>query len=146
MFRRIVAAFDGSPGAWQALHQAVLLAREHDALLYALTVEEPVPHYREAADEARAEENEVAAYFTRVLADARQAAASQSVELQTEAVHGHAAQAIVEYASQVGADLIVIGQHGHSGVLERLLGSTSDRVVDTARCSVLVVRDPGASI
>lgn len=146
MFRRILVAFDGSPGAWRALRQAIPLAREHNAALYALAVEEPVPHYRAAADEARAEETEVAAYFDRILAGARQVAAGQGVELHTEAVHGHAAQAIVEYASQIGADLIVIGQHGHSGVLERLLGSTSDRVVDTARCSVLVVRGPESTV
>ena len=50
----------------------------------------------------------------------------------------------MDYARQIGEDLILIGQHGHRGVLERLLGSTSDRVVDIAGCSVLVVRGEGA--
>ena len=37
----------------------------------------------------------------------------------------------------------MIGRHGHTGVLERPPGSMSDRVVDIAGCSVLVVRGEG---
>jgi nucleotide-binding universal stress UspA family protein len=140
VFRTIMVAFDGSDGAWRALRQAILLAAEHGATLYALSVEEPVPHYASARTEARKEEEEITSYFERLHADARREAAAHGVDLMTEVVRGHAARAIVDYARQIGADLIVIGQHGHTGMLERLLGSTSDRVVDIAHCSVLVVR------
>jgi nucleotide-binding universal stress UspA family protein len=140
VFHKVLVGFDGSEGSWRALRQAIQLAREHGAELVALSVEEPLPHYASAASEVRAEESEVAAYFERLQGEARRAASQQGVVLQTEAVRGHAAQAIVDYACQVGADLIVVGQHGHAGLLQRMLGSTSDRVVDTARCAVLVVR------
>jgi nucleotide-binding universal stress UspA family protein len=141
VFRKILVAFDGSPGAWRALREGMALAREHDAAIYALAVEEPLPHYASAAEEVKAEESEVTLHFDRLLAEARETAASQGLMLQTEAVRGHAAQAIVQYAKQFGADLVVVGQRGHSGLIGRLLGSTSDRVVDMAPCSVLVVRD-----
>ncbi|HEV8634433.1 MAG TPA: universal stress protein [Chloroflexota bacterium] len=140
MFGKILVGFDGSPSAWRALRRAIQLAREHGAELWALSVEEPLPHYASAAEEVRAEESEAVAYFERLQADARREAALHGLALQTEAVRGHAAKAIVEYADQIGADLIMVGQHGHAGVLRRMLGSTSDRVVDTAHCSVLVVR------
>jgi nucleotide-binding universal stress UspA family protein len=140
MFRKILVAFDGSDGGWRALRSAVHLAAEHDATLVALSVEEPAPHYASVRDEAGAEERDVTAYFERLQADARRDAAAHGVELITELVRGQAAHAIVDYARQIGADLIVLGQHGHTGVLERLLGSTSDRVVDLADCSVLIVR------
>jgi nucleotide-binding universal stress UspA family protein len=96
-------------------------------------------HYASAVEEVLAEESQVATYFDELLARARAEAANAGVTLETEAVRGHASQAIVDYARQIGADLIVVGQHGHAGMLDRMLGSTSDRVVDTAGCSVLVV-------
>ena len=53
---------------------------------------------------------------------------------------GHAAQALPHYAMEVGADRLVIGHSGHSAIWGRLLGTTADKVVDHAPCSVLVVR------
>lgn len=47
--------------------------------------------------------------------------------------------AICHEAEELGASLIVIGSHGYSG-LDRLLGTTAAKVVNHARCSVLVVR------
>jgi nucleotide-binding universal stress UspA family protein len=98
-----------------------------------------LPHYASAVEEAVAEERPAATYFEQLLAEARPEPAAAGVHLETEAVHGHASQAIVDYSRQIGADLIVVGQHSHPGVMDRMLGSTSDRVVDTAECSVLVV-------
>jgi len=139
MFTKILVGFDGSKTAWDALRHGVQLARENGAMLCALAVEEPLPHYASAAEEVIAEESQVATYFDQLLASARAEAATAGVALETETVRGHATQALVDYARQIGADLIVVGQHGHTGMLDRMLGSTSDRVVDTAGCSVLVV-------
>ena len=51
-----------------------------------------------------------------------------------------AAGAIVEYAKEVHADIIVVGTHGRSGVSRLLMGSVAEHVVRTAPCPVLVVR------
>ena len=56
---------------------------------------------------------------------------------------GAAWQAIGAIAREVGADLIIIGSHGFSGV-DRLLGTTASRVVNHADRSVLVVRSPAS--
>ena len=50
------------------------------------------------------------------------------------------ARAILGLAREVGADLIIIGSHGLSGVERLLLGSTSERVVREAKCTVEVAR------
>jgi universal stress protein A len=50
------------------------------------------------------------------------------------------AEAIVEYATEAGIDLIVMGTHGRAGVSHFLLGSVAERVVRTAPCPVLTVR------
>ncbi len=49
---------------------------------------------------------------------------------------------ILDTAEQQGADLIVIGTHGHSA-LGGLLGSTADKVNHRAGCDVLVVKPQG---
>jgi nucleotide-binding universal stress UspA family protein len=59
----------------------------------------------------------------------------------TEIVSGTATKAIVQYAGAVGADLIVMGTHGRGGMAHLLLGSVAERVVRTAPCSVLTLRD-----
>ena len=53
-----------------------------------------------------------------------------------------APDAIGRLAVLAGADLIVIGRHGHPGTLERLMpGSAAEKVVGHAECAVLVVRN-----
>jgi nucleotide-binding universal stress UspA family protein len=51
---------------------------------------------------------------------------------------------IVSTAKELGVDLIVIGSHGYGGLGRLLLGSTADRVLQYARCPVLVVKTPSA--
>lgn len=55
-------------------------------------------------------------------------------------VHDSPGKAIVEEAQRWHADLIVVGSHGRGFWGRTLLGSTSDRVLHHAPCSVLVVR------
>ena len=52
------------------------------------------------------------------------------------------AAAIVTYARQSQTDLIVMGTHGRGGFAHLLMGSVSERVVQTAPCPVLTVRHP----
>ncbi len=49
---------------------------------------------------------------------------------------------ILRAAKQVGADLIVIGTHGRSGISHMLIGSVAERVVRTSEVPVLTVRAP----
>lgn len=47
---------------------------------------------------------------------------------------------VADYAEQVGAELVIIPSHGYHGVKRLLLGSTAERIIRYARCSVLVLR------
>lgn len=53
---------------------------------------------------------------------------------------GAAGQVIVQVAADVAADVVVVGSHGHGWLKRMVLGSTSQYVVQHARCPVLVVR------
>jgi nucleotide-binding universal stress UspA family protein len=73
--------------------------------------------------------------------------ANSSVQLTTKIVKGTSAgRAIVEEAQAWGADLIVLGSHGYGFWGRTFLGSTSDKVIHFAPCSVLIVRKkPGTN-
>jgi nucleotide-binding universal stress UspA family protein len=62
----------------------------------------------------------------------------------TQIVSGVPAKTIVEYAGSLGADLIVMGTHGRGGMAHFLLGSVTERVVRTASCPVLTIREAAA--
>lgn len=66
--------------------------------------------------------------------------ANRDLKVTTEVMSGSPKQVILEEAEAFGADLIVVGSHGH-GMLDRfLLGSVSQAVALHAKCSVEIVR------
>jgi nucleotide-binding universal stress UspA family protein len=58
---------------------------------------------------------------------------------------GAPAKTVVDFATSHGMDLIVMGTHGRGGVAHLLMGSVAERVVRTAHCPVLTVRDETTS-
>lgn len=64
-----------------------------------------------------------------------------NLTLTTEVGEGWPVAAIVQDAVVRDADLIVMGTHGRTGLAHALLGSVAERVLRTAPCPVLVVRD-----
>jgi nucleotide-binding universal stress UspA family protein len=48
---------------------------------------------------------------------------------------------ICKIAQETKASLIVLGSHGRTGVMRRLLGSVAEATVRHAPCSVFVVRE-----
>ena len=141
MFRKILVGFDGSEGSWNALRAAFALSRgASGAEILAVSVEERLPRLPEVIDELSEEKNRLNALFEGLHREARDAAGAAGVRLECATVVGHAAQAITRLATEGGFDLVVIGHSGHSGVWGMFLGSTADKVVRHAPCSVLVVR------
>jgi nucleotide-binding universal stress UspA family protein len=62
------------------------------------------------------------------------------LSIETRVREGDPRREIVEEAKDWGADLIIVGSHGRTGILRRLLGSVAEHVVRHAPCSVEVVR------
>ena len=64
------------------------------------------------------------------------------VEVETKIIERHPSvpDAIIEFASGAGVDLIVMGTKGSTGIKRFLLGSVTESVVHHAHCPVLVVR------
>ena len=58
---------------------------------------------------------------------------------ESEVRPGHSTTVILEYAKEIGADLIIVASH-RPGLEDYFLGSTASRVVRHAQCDVLVDR------
>lgn len=55
-------------------------------------------------------------------------------------VRGDPDDAIIDYAQEHGADLIVMGSHGHTELRHLLMGSVAEHVLRHTPCPVLIVR------
>jgi universal stress protein A len=64
------------------------------------------------------------------------------VPVTTEVLFGSPARALVAAATNRKTDLIVMGTHGHGPLMHALMGNVAERVVRTAPCPVLTVREP----
>lgn len=53
---------------------------------------------------------------------------------------GNPAECIVDYAREVHADLLIIGQSSNTGIKQKLLGGVSQKVTNNAPCSVLIAK------
>jgi nucleotide-binding universal stress UspA family protein len=143
--RKILVATDFSPQAERALDTALALAVPGQAevhLIHALEVIAPplAPYALGVPDELIA--------AARASAQAKLAAAEAKVRARgfaTTAALGSvpAALSIAARAREIGADLIVVGSHGHTGVKRFLLGSVAEHTVRQADVSVLTVRGEG---
>ncbi len=136
--KRILVPTDFGPAADAALTYARALAKSFGATLHVMHVAENFflrptvgdPHALKAAVARRLEE--------RLTAEDRIGLHAHAV-LETS---DHAADAITGYAKEADIDLIVMGTHGRHGISHLLVGSVAERVVRTASCPVLTVKNP----
>lgn len=126
---RLLVATDGSRYSDAAAHAAGRLARLCELPLTVVSATLPSHSEARKAEAHEAAQRTLQAY----LDDGLQAEARVEAAERPEA-------AIVQAAETTGADLIVVGSHGRSGLQRVLLGSVSERVIGAAQGPVLVVR------
>jgi len=139
MFDKILHANDGSEHAFRALALALAIAKQNRSDLHIVCVEE-IPYLPEFMEEVRESTGTAARYFHGVLQRARTMAEQSQVQVHTHVLAGHPVRDIVKLATEIEADLLVIGATGHSAMYERMIGSRADRIVQLAPCPVLVVK------
>ncbi len=139
MVKKILVGTDGSEHAGRATAMAADLARRYGASLVVVTVVEPAYLPPEAAlmadriETARREEAE-----RLVSAEAARLAPS-ALEVRSVVLYGAPAEEMLRAASELGADMVVVGSRGRGAVARMLLGSVSDRLVRQSHQPVLVV-------
>jgi nucleotide-binding universal stress UspA family protein len=146
MFKHILIGTDGSATSEHAAALAVDLARTHGAKLTALYVVDPYPYlgigetnplgfqaYMAAAQEHAAQAHAKVEQLCRQ--------SNPPIPLEVRLVEDvAAARGIVETATNEGADLVIVGSHGRTGVARLVLGSVAAKVVAQSPVPVLVVR------
>ncbi|MBM2826178.1 MAG: Universal stress protein, partial [Dehalococcoidia bacterium] len=65
MFRKILVGFDGSEGSWRALRAAIALAQEQASEVWAVSVEDHLPHFAATVGEMEEEKEFANHYYTR---------------------------------------------------------------------------------
>lgn len=149
-FTKILVAHDFSHHSDRALAVAADLARRYEASLCVLHVHEPELY---ASSEAyllrRSDEQpqviEALALKLRHVGEQLSALGALVVDTQVR-WSSKAAAEIASYAAEGGYDLVVMATHGRTGLGHALLGSVAERVVRSAPCPVLTVRDPGQPV
>jgi nucleotide-binding universal stress UspA family protein len=139
MFSKILVASDGSPGASKALNAAIELSRRLHATLHMVCVEE-LPRFPVTIDEVIEESTAAQKVFDDVILTARKQAKAAHVKLEAHVIAGRAVSSIVEFVESERFDVLVVGFMGHSALYNRLIGGTTDRLVELAPCQVLVVK------
>lgn len=150
MYKHILAALDGSPRAPEVLVHAAELASRVGAVLHlcrAVSVPPDVPAdaWILAGEELTACLLDSGARELTALVEALPTRHTPIVWGHRECRCGTPEQVIMSLADELQADLIVIGSHGF-GFLDRIIGTTAARIVNHARCSVLVVRGDASAV
>jgi len=110
------------------------------AELWSLSVEGPLPAYAAIIGEVEEARIERENYFKAIEDEAERIAKEKGVELKTKVAYGHPADVIIRFAEERNFDLIILAHKGHTLADRFLLGSTSDKVADHSKSSVLIVK------
>lgn len=137
-WRRILVTTDFSPASLVAVRYARALAQMRNAGLTVVNVVEPfhVDWKMDTSERQRDDRAEASRAMAALAAAELGGVTSARIELRT----GQPAEAIVEFARMMQADLLVIATQGRTGLARVLMGSVAEQVVRHAPCAVLVVR------
>lgn len=143
MYDSILFPTDGSETATAAFEYALDVAGTHDATLYVLNVADTSANgtagMPDEAIDALEREGE------RIVDELAARAAARDVPVETDVLAGDPAETIVDHAAGIGVGLVVMPTHGRRGLERLLLGSVTERVVNTAPVPVLTVPPDAAA-
>jgi nucleotide-binding universal stress UspA family protein len=144
---RILVPVDFSPHSERALDYAISLAARFGATVDLLhVVEDPfesgawnsevaaIPNILELRENLLDDAEQRIRLYRRLGDEAR-------IAMVTSVRMGLPARTIVDYATALAADLIVMGTHGRTGLKHVFMGSVAERVVRHAPCPVITLRE-----
>ncbi len=145
MFKKIVVPVDGSESAWRALRQAMEVGMKFDSEIIVITVIQP---YNNAALLAVPLDNNVISQSNADLEHIGQEVLRAAKDVVGDYKHnvtytlevGHPSERIIAAAKETGADAIVLGSRGLSGIAEFFLGSVSSKIAQYSNVPVLICK------
>lgn len=140
----ILCAYDFSETAALALQQARRLADRHDARLVLAHVVEPIPLGPYPNISAPTSDLAISEIAEKRVEEEARALRASGRDVDVIVRLGEPGSTLVSVAEEVGADLVVLGTRGLTGVRHVLLGSTAEAVVRRAPMPVLTVHPDDA--
>ena len=142
MLQRILVPLDGSPLSERALPYARSLARASRARIILLrAVEAHALTGRGRAKARVAAMAEAETYLDAIAGPVRE----QGLTVDVAVPYGGAADAIADEVALREVDLVVMATHGRGGVARLVMGSVADKIVRSARCPVMTLKECPAS-
>jgi universal stress protein A len=146
-YQRVLVPIDFSDHSKTTVLYAMRIASRYKSTVYLLHVFQ-VPEYvvtpyacrRQSSTEVHSQVLAVEQEARESLEAFAQELSHLGVKVETHFRVGYPFDEIVLMANHFDVDLIVIGSHGRAGIARLLVGSTAQRVVEHARCPVLVVK------
>ena len=139
MLEKLLLAVDQSENSRKAVPAVIELARAGGGTVHVLHVRElyyPVP------PTVRGDSAEEAQELVDGIVKELQASGVTAEGAVRPSTGGSPAGAVLHYAREVDAGMIVVGCHGRSPLAGLLLGSVAHKLTQLSTCPVLVVRDP----
>ncbi len=135
---KILLATDGSEDAAVATKAAIDLSNQSGAELHVVHVGRS--SLRLSPQEYHAAAREKIGELAKAVEEAGGDVTETHLRIDDSQTAGNEAEHITGLAEELGADLIVIGSRGLSGMKRLVMGSVSESVVRHAHCPVLVMR------
>lgn len=140
MYKKILVPLDESASAEAALPHAQAIAKQFGAELVLVSVIVPPlsgdPSATKAITDAEADEDK--SYLAQKAAELTKS----GLRVSTRLLEGLVSESIVAAAKSAGADMIVMGTHGRTGLRHLVMGSVAEVVVQHASVPVVLVRAP----
>lgn len=143
-FKSIVVPIDFSDTSLKALDYAITLANQFGSQLCLVHVLDFPTVFNTAQLPYAGWDQETKAQASERLATLIEEKVDALIPVTSKVILGRAFKSICDTARAQKADLIVIGTHGFTGLKRLLLGSTAERVVRHAPCSVLTIHSQHA--
>lgn len=136
-FKKVLIATDGSRFSNVAEKKAIDFAKSYGGELTIISVVDVPPEfYAESPKTVDELINKAKSYVDAVKRDAE----LSGVRVETVVKEGEAYRVITDTAKEIGADVIVMGSHGRTGLKRLLMGSVTEKVIGHTPCPVLVVK------
>ncbi len=141
MYKKMVLAVDGSDVSKSAVRHAVALAKSTSGTLIAMHVIPPIDITDIETFKPDTLQQGLRREGEKILSEVKGLAEKEGVQVQTRIEDGVPYEKICEVAGDSGADLIIMGSHGRTGIGKVFIGSVTERVISKAKCCpVLVVK------
>lgn len=142
MYHNIAVPVDGSEASRVLLRHSLKLAKEQGAQVRLIHVVEPIHHVvvEGVIDLNATMRRQGQSILDEALGQARGAGVEATAAL-VESDGQHIADAIVDEAAAVRADLLAIGTHGRRGIEHLIIGSVAEGVATLAKIPVLLIHE-----